>query len=210
MALFTLKKEEGKEALVMPAKPTDVPIDKVFSMRQQGLTNDQIIQNLQRMGYDSDQIFNAINQADIKGGVMNMPQGNFGMQQQPVGPQPIQEQPEDYGADKERIEEVAEAIIDEKWDELVKNINKIIEWKNKSEAKISSLEQQFKDLKSDFDKLHQAVIGKIGEYDQNILNVGTEIKVMEKVFQKVLPTLTENVNELSRITKGMKKSTSKK
>ena len=86
--------------------------------------------------------------------------------------------------DKERIEEVAEAIIDEKWDELVKNINKIIEWKNKSEAKISSLEQQFKDLKNDFDKLHQAVIGKIGEYDQNILNVGTEIKVMEKVFQK--------------------------
>ncbi len=49
-----------------------------------------------------------------------------------------------------------------------------------------------------------------GEYDQNILNVGTEIKVMEKVFQKVLPTLTENVNELSRITKGMKKPGSKR
>jgi len=217
MPLFKLtkgdKKKQEETSTAPPGPPTDTPIDKVLGMRQQGLTNNQIIQNLQRLGYDSDQIFNAINQADIKGGITNMPVGDFDLEQRPT-PEPISQadapEVEDYGADKERIEEVAEAIIDEKWDELVKNINKIIEWKNKSEAKISSLEQQFKDLKNDFDKLHQAVIGKIGEYDQNILNVGTEIKVMEKVFQKVLPTLTENVNELSRITKGIKKPSSKK
>lgn len=212
MPLFKLTKGEKKEETsAMPSgPPVDTPIDKVLGMRQQGLTNNQIIQNLQRLGYDSDQIFNAINQADIKGGVTNAPSPDFGGGQTPAPEQAPQTVAEDYGADRERIEEVAEAIIDEKWDELVKNINKIIEWKNKSETKISSLEQQFKDLKNDFDKLHQAVIGKIGEYDQNILNVGTEIKVMEKVFQKVLPTLTENVNELSRITKGMKKPGSKR
>ncbi len=208
---FTKDKKKEEEFPPMPGPPIDTPIDRVLGMRQQGLTNNQIIQNLQRLGYDSDQIFNAINQADIKGGITNTPLEDFGAQ--PAAPEPIpsiRAETEDYGVDKERIEEVAEAIIDEKWDELVKNINKIIEWKNKSESKISSLEQQFKDLKNDFDKLHQAVIGKIGEYDQNILNVGTEIKVMEKVFQKVLPTLTENINELSRITKGMKKPISKK
>ncbi len=212
MSLFKLKKEKEEEMqFTTSGPPTDTPIDKVVSMRQQGLTNNQIIQNLQRLGYDSDQIFNALNQADIKVGITNMPQEDFGVGQVPA-PEPVPQgrDADEYSVDKERIEEVAEAIIDEKWDELVKSINKIIEWKNKSEAKIFSLEQQFEDLKNDFDKLHQAVIGKIGEYDQNILNVGTEIKVMEKVFQKVLPTLTENVNELSRITKGFKKLNSKK
>ena len=46
------------------------------------------------------------------------------------------------------------------------------------------------DLKSDFDGLHKAILGKIGEYDKNLVNIGTDIKAMEKVFQKVIPILT--------------------
>jgi len=107
--------------------------------------------------------------------------------------------------DSERIEEIAEAIIDEKWEEIAKNINKIIEWKDTIETKIQSLDGDFSRLKQDFDKLHASILGKVGEYDQNILNVGTEIKAMEKVFQKILPTLTENVSQLSRVTERMKK-----
>jgi len=42
-------------------------------------------------------------------------------------------------------------------------------------------------------------IGKISEYDKNITDVGVEIKAMEKVFQKVLPTFTENVNKIDRL-----------
>ena len=48
-------------------------------------------------------------------------------------------------------EEVIEAIIEEKWNELMRDINRIIEWKNKTETKINSLDQQFKDLKDNFD-----------------------------------------------------------
>ena len=102
------------------------------------------------------------------------------------------------------IEEIAEAIIDEKWEEMMKNINKITEWKDNVDSRLNKLDQELKDVKDSFDKLHKAIIGKIGEYDQNILNVGTEIKAMEKVFQKILPTFTENVNELARITKDAK------
>jgi uncharacterized coiled-coil DUF342 family protein len=108
--------------------------------------------------------------------------------------------PAGFVSERTHIEEIAEAIIDEKWEELIKNLNKISEWRDQTENKISRLEQQFSDLKDNFDKLHKAIIGKIGEYDNNIINVATEIKAMEKVFQKILPTFTENVNELSRIT----------
>ena len=66
------------------------------------------------------------------------------------------------------------------------------------------VEQQTKDLKSTLDNLHSAIIGKIGEYDKNLLSVGTEIKAMEKVFQKILPSLSDNVAELSKITTRLK------
>jgi len=64
MALFGLgkkKEEAGKEATV--------PTDAVLQMRQQGYSNDQVIQSLQQQGFSSAQIFDAMSQADIKGEV---------------------------------------------------------------------------------------------------------------------------------------------
>ena len=106
-------------------------------------------------------------------------------------------------------EELIEAIIDEKWNDLLKDINKIIEWKNSTETRVSAMEQQMKDLQKSFDNLHNGVVGKIGEYDKHILDVGAEIQAMEKVFAKVLPVFTENVSELTRITDDVKAALNK-
>lgn len=205
----------GKKKEQEIASPNTPPINLVMNMRQQGLNNNQIIQNLQRMGYPPNLIFDALNQADIKGSVQQIPPDFLQQGQMPPSSMPstpameLQPQAQEE-VSKESVEEMIETIIDEKWEELMKNINKIIEWKNKADAKVNLLEQEFKDLKADFDKLHNAILGKIADYDQNIINVGTEIKAMEKVFQQIIPTFTENVNELSRLTQGMKKDIPKK
>ena len=216
MAIFGLKKK--KEETGMPQFPQQTgstPIDIVLNLRQQGYDNNQIIQTLQSQGYDSNKIFDAMSQADLMGSADNAPFAaeNPYPQSMPDEPEQMQQQmpppiEANEGMDNEKIEELIESIINEKWDELVKNINKIIEWKKKTEAKVIEIEQQFKELKNDFNNLRQAIIGKVGEYDENILNVGTEIKAMEKVFQKILPTFTENVSELSKIVKGVKKPNS--
>ena len=52
-------------------------------------------------------------------------------------------------------------------------------------------------MKAEIENMHTAVVGKLSDYDKNLINVGTEIKAMEKVFQKVLPTFTDNINELT-------------
>lgn len=101
-------------------------------------------------------------------------------------------------------EELIEAIIDEKWNDLMGDINKVIAWKDATESRIAKLEQRLQDTLDRFDKLHHAVVGKVGEYDQHILQVGAEVKAMEKVFSKVLPAFTDNVAELSRITDKLK------
>jgi hypothetical protein len=109
------------------------------------------------------------------------------------------------GGSREEIEEIAEAIVEEKWREKEIEITKIMEWKEQVTAHLTQLRQQVIDLKASFDSLHKGMLGKITEYDENLTNVGTEIKAMEKVFSKVLPSLTDSVNKLGRISGTKKK-----
>lgn len=106
-------------------------------------------------------------------------------------------------------EELIEAIIDEKWNELEKDINKIVEWKNNAESRLTTMEEKVKGIKEDFDKLHENILGKVGEYDKHIQDVSAEIHAMEKVFAKVLPVFTEKVDELSRISDDFKSAVGK-
>jgi len=132
-----------------------------------------------------------------------MPQQNV-PQEQPYPAQQPAEQPLQPEVDKEQIEEIAEAIIDEKWKEFEQDIKIIIDWKEKTETKINQIEQHATDITNSLNNLHKSLLTKISDYDKNIKDVGTEILAMEKVFQKVLPSLTENVNKLDRITKSSK------
>jgi DNA-binding transcriptional MerR regulator len=200
--------------MIDPNSPLDsnIPLAKVIELRSQGMPNNQIIQLLQNEGFSSDQIFDAMNQADMSQNVgQGMPEPNVQpdmmenqMNMQPQG----YDNYSPYGGGqpgRDMIEETTEAIINEKWKEVSGSISKFNEWKDKLEQRMTQMEARFKAIQDNFDKLHGALIAKIGEYDQNILNVGVEIKAMEKVFQKILPTFTENVNELSRLTEKMKK-----
>ena len=102
------------------------------------------------------------------------------------------------------MEELAEKVVEEKWQEFQKELVKWGEWRDNVNLRVERLEQGMTDTRADLDNLHKAIVSKIGEYDKNLIDVGTEIKAMEKVFQKVLPTLTENVSELARVTKNVK------
>lgn len=205
--------------------PENTPTEAALSMKQQSLSNNQIIAALQRQGYNTNQILDAMNQADMriqtkrpfdtKGG--NMTDHNIVEQAPPVPrattamPQPIagEELPVAETYDTERVEEIAEAIIEEKWTDLMENINRIVEWKEKTDARIVQMETMMKSIKDDFDKMHTSVLERVGEYDKHIGEVGTEVKALEKVFQKVLPGFIENVSELSRITDNLKQHAEK-
>lgn len=167
-------------------------------MQAQGLSNNQIIQALQRQGFKPTQIYDALAQAETKQSVepMDTPSRGFppgGPTGPPTGPPAHPES-----------EALVEQIIDEKWQELQKDLAKINEWKDGMTSRMDKVEQQMNDLRQDLDGLHKAIVSRIGEYDKTLMDVGTEIKAMEKVFQKVLPELTGSVQELSEITKDIK------
>ena len=135
-------------------------------------------------------------------GQISPPDQGMGFQAQPSFPKPQFDQQMPMDDTKERVEEIAEAIIDEKWNSLIKDINKVIEWKERSDGEIKRLGQEIINLKERFEALHKGILGKITEYDQNLTNVGSEIKAMDMVFKKILPSFTENVNKLDRFVKG--------
>ena len=215
MALF---KKEGEGV----SEKSQTPTNQVLELKQKGLTNDQIMQSLQKDGFTSKQVFDAMSQADIKKGVET---AQHNIQKEPVSkihetskpplPRPDLEpptyvppkvhKPKEHST-SDKIEQIAEAIIDEKWNDLVKDINKIIEWKTKMEGKISKFDEDSENLKENFDILHRAIISKIDGYDKNLSDVGSEIKAMSEVFKQILPTFTENINALSRITKKLTKT----
>ncbi|MEK6983497.1 MAG: hypothetical protein AABX33_02905 [Nanoarchaeota archaeon] len=235
MAFFKFAKKKKEGSLDMEIPPQEMqpqvpasnsPIEQVLMMKQQGYTNNQIVQTLQSQGYNTSQIFDAINQAGLSGGFQaepeQLPQPEAGMpdygqdyeqypqQQQFQTFQPPKEIQPPTPIDEERIQEVVEAVIEEKWEEFAKDIKKVIEWKDRSEDRIAKVEQRIIDLRLSIDSLTKSMVSKISAYDQNIVDVGTEIKAMEKVFQKVLPNLTESVNKLDRMAKDYKETQFKK
>lgn len=184
------------------------PVSEVLQLRQQGLTDDIIVDELSQRGYQQQQISEAIAQADTSGqpsdyGMQSMPSSQGLMPQEMPSPKPSYQ--EDAGNIYERIEEIAESMIDAKWDDLIAEVKKIIEWKNKTEEKQNKLQHDVDKLKEDFKMLHEAVLGKLEDYDTRMRDVGTELKAVGKVFKDVIPTFVENVKELSSLKDDLKK-----
>ena len=165
--------------------------DEVQTMRQQGLTDSLIMEELSNQGYPPEQIHAAI-------------QGGASMQE---SAQPAMSAPSNQGHDSvyERIESITENLIDEKWDELIAEVKKIIDWKQKIEDRQTLLDSELKKLKEDFKTLHGGVLGKLETYDNTIREVGTELHAVGKVFKDVIPTFVENVKELKGINEAKRK-----
>ncbi len=164
-------------------------------LRDQGLTDDLISQELSRRGYSSDdaaQALSVLNTVDMSPQEPSYPQS--------AAPQ----QPTMDNNTYERMEEIAESMIDEKWEELITEVKKIIEWKDRIEDRQNQIQSDLNKIKEDFKTLHLGVLGKLEDYDTQIRNVGTELKAVGKVFKDVIPEFVENVKELSATTKVLK------
>ncbi|MBT4336360.1 hypothetical protein HOD66_03285 [Candidatus Woesearchaeota archaeon] len=192
------------------------PVQHILELRQQGLSDEVITQELTRKGMSPQDVGMAMEQADpppMPGGgapQMGNPAGGQDMPpgpgQAPMGPgQSAAAMPAEESNIYERVEAIVESMIDEKWDDLIAEVRKIVEWKDKIEEKQNSMMNDLEKLKEDFKTLHQGVLGKLEDYDHRMQDVGTELKAVGKVFKDVIPEFVDNVKELKDITRGAKR-----
>lgn len=100
----------------------------------------------------------------------------------------------------EDIEKIAENIIDEKWQKISATINEVEAWKKDVENQINSLKSSIDKMDSKVADTQKAMLSKVNDYNKTLTDVNVELKAMSKVFDKVLPTFTDNVKKLSTIT----------
>ncbi len=124
-------------------------------------------------------------------------------------PSPFMSQPSEpmtsrSSSDNERIHEIAEAIINERWEEFLGRVGDLAVWKEKAETNIISVKQELIRTQERFDNLQNAVLGKVREYDHDMREVNTEMKALEKVLERITEPLVMNIKELNRLTTELK------
>ncbi len=162
-------------------------IEQIAEWKKQGYSDDSIMQYLRSQGYSESDIYSALQQA-----------------QQAQSQVQVSEGAEETTTGSEEIgsEELIEAIIEEKWQELSKDIKKIIDWKASIEASIARLDEKIKSVEERMDSLYKALISKVTEYDKHMQLVGGELKAMEKAFSNFLPEFNKVLGELKAIVKS--------
>ncbi len=209
---FISGKLKKQHDLDLPPAPDQYPqqfqsptlFQSVQDFKQQGMSDSDIIEHLQSQGFQPSEIYDALSQSVAAQGSEPFMPPQQQPQMQHNDMQNMQMNYPEHKQNDSNVEETVEAIVAEKLHEFQSALADVSRQREKSDSRMDRLEQSFADLKSDVESLHKALVGKIGDYDRSLLDVGTEIKAMEKVFQKVLPELTSNVQELSRINKKKK------
>ena len=107
----------------------------------------------------------------------------------------------------EDIEKIAESIIGEKWNKVKEELDSLTSWKTEIGTQVTSFKSQLEALDKKVSDAQNAMIGKVDEYNKSLSGVNVEIQAMGKVFEKVIPQFTDNVNRLSEMVD--KKSVSK-
>ncbi|MDD5253692.1 MAG: hypothetical protein PHG05_01130 [Candidatus Nanoarchaeia archaeon] len=102
-------------------------------------------------------------------------------------------------------EELIESLIEEKWQQVIQSVGDMDVWKARVKDDLLSVKQEILRISSRVDNLQAAVLSKVNEYSSNLSEVGTEIKALEKVMEKIIEPLTTNIKELNRITEDLKK-----
>ena len=123
---------------------------------------------------------------------------------QSSGPQGFAPPPGDR-ANYNIIEEIAESIVQEKWDKLISGVGDIKLWKEKVESDITGIKQEILRTQHRLENVQKAVLGKVSAYSESMEGISSDIKALEKVFEKIVNPLTKNIKDLDRITKKLKK-----
>ncbi len=105
----------------------------------------------------------------------------------------------------DEIEELIESVVDEKWRSIMENVGDIGLWKDKVRTEVLSIKQELLRLENRLENLQKAILGKVRSYDEHMVEVGSQIKALEKVFSRIVEPLTTNIKELDRLTKQLKK-----
>ena len=115
--------------------------------------------------------------------------------------QPLPQQQMGY----EEMQAVVEQIVEEKWKEMVRNVGDINLFKARISDDIESVKQEVLRTQKRLEDIQVAVLGRVKDYNESVLNMGNDMKALEQVMSKIIEPLTQNVKDLNKLTEELKK-----
>jgi len=209
MGIFGGKKKKDKENDMK----SNVPVQEVINFRNQGMSNDQIINQLRAEGHEFQNIKDAMSQAELKGAISSnnmmppqIPSNQTTPQAQDIpdfssnspetpsfAPAPGMEVKD---RSVEEIERILEQIIEEKWADVEEKLVLFEKWKDNVEKEIEKINTRISDFKTRINSIEASITGKVEEYGKTMQDVNVEIHALEKVMGKLVPTLSDSIKEL--------------
>jgi len=196
-------------------EPEHIPVDEARRLSQSGLSDREIIKKLKAEGYSYSEIEKAMLRA-VKEGVSSQPVEEvvpqppqpqappqaFYSSEFPNTPEPLTESvPEVEEPPETLIEEVIENIVNEKWEKF-------------SSEKVREIEEEIQKAKEELEQIKKSISNKkpAEDYSSRMQEISNEIEdlqsrvgALEKAFKQFLPTLMNNIENLSKLVDEMKK-----
>ncbi len=191
----------------------DVP--DVSSMLSNGMSQQDIIDNLRQQGYDSTTIKNALVNA-IRNNASNKQAQQPAAQEIPIqrvqtNQQPaVQESRQPYDGNAmsnqnlESIQQILEQIINEKWKSSSSELNSLRSSVNINTNSVENIKDNLEKLNQRIDSIQNTMVGKTEEYNKTISDVNVELQAFEKVIDRLIPAISDSIKELRDLVDDLK------
>lgn len=213
-------------------------LEEVKKLKNQGMNEEEIVQNLMERKISPREITNALSQARIKDAVSDeemqpsitnqLNQEEYPQEYAPQAPQAYTPQPQEMGEQMyapqenyqqyddsyqrgfstDTIVEISEQVFSEKIKKLQDQLGNLNEFKTITESKIENFSERLKKIENTIDKLQIAILEKIGSYGANLNSIKKEMSMMQDSFGKIVNPAVKKKATLMNQT--VKKKSSKK
>lgn len=210
-------------------KKEDGEVPDVTEMVQNGMSEQDIIDNLRQQGYDSTAIKSALVNATLAAGSpqnnppqalkpmqASMPPSFSSFQQQPAvstpsltpPPQPTARSDSQKAGLSDQaldtIQQVLEQIIEEKWQAASADINALKTSMKANNAGVENIDDKVSKLNQRIDGIQNVMLGKTEEYNKTLADVNVELQAFEKVIDRLVPTISDSIKELRDLIDELK------
>jgi len=171
------------------------PMDEGFDeeQHQEGIQMDQN-NNQQQQGMQQNQGFNQ----------NNTNQQNQQAQPSQGGQQGQQMASPSQGTVDPQVEELIETIVSENFQRVEQRFDEIFDEIDVLADKVGELENRVEELEIRDDEDQQQFVQKVDEVEDHIDSYESRIGGLEKAFQQVLPSLVDNVRDLTSLVQEIK------
>lgn len=176
-------------------------LERYLKLRSEGKNEKEIISLLQEEGFSMAEINDAINQNTIKEAINQTDtelEYNYGDSNKEYVQDNYYPYPQDYssGSDVETTTEIVEQIVSKKLKEILESLNYIKRELDYNSKEIESLKDRLKRMEEGFDFVQRAIIGKIGEFEENSKLVQKDLENIHGTISKLMNPLIDTYNEL--------------